>query len=144
MVVMRLDEERARSLFGAARVARLATADEQGRPHLVPVVFALLGSVVVLAVDRKPKQSTDLKRLRNIRANPRVSLLVDHYDENWTQLWWVRADGDARVLTGPATAEPIDRLTAKYHQYLTQPPAGPVVRIDVTTWRGWAHHGPAR
>jgi PPOX class probable F420-dependent enzyme len=144
MGVMRLDEERARSLFGAARVARLATVDEQGRPHLVPIVFALQGSVVVLAVDRKPKQSTDLKRLRNIRANPRVSLLADHYDENWTQLWWVRADGDARILTGPATAEPVDRLTAKYHQYLAQPPVGPVVRIDVTTWRGWAHHGPTR
>lgn len=136
---MRLDEERARSLFGAARVARLATVDEQGRPHLVPVVFAVQGTVVVLAVDRKPKQSTDLKRLRNIRANPRVSLLADHYDENWTQLWWVRADGDARIITGPATTEPIDWLTAKYHQYLAQPPAGPVVRIEVTTWRGWAH-----
>jgi PPOX class probable F420-dependent enzyme len=136
---MRLDEERARSLFGAARVARLATVDERGQPHLVPVVFALQGSVVVLAVDHKPKQSTDLKRLRNIRANPRVSLLADHYDENWTQLWWVRADGDAHVLTGPAAAEPVEWLIAKYRQYLAQPPAGPVVRIEVTTWRGWAH-----
>lgn len=139
MEVMRLDEERSRSLFGAARVARLATVDEHGRPHLVPVVFALQGAVVVLAVDRKPKQSTDLKRLRNIRANPGVSLLADHYDENWAQLWWVRADGAARVLTGNAATEPIHWLTAKYRQYLTQPPAGPVVWIDVTTWRGWAH-----
>jgi PPOX class probable F420-dependent enzyme len=136
---MRLDEERSRSLFGAARVARLATVDEHGQPHLVPVVFALQGAVVVLAVDHKPKQSTDLKRLRNIRANPRVSLLADHYDENWTHLWWVRADGDARVLTGPATTDPINWLTAKYHQYLANPPTDQVVRIEITKWRGWAH-----
>lgn len=126
-------------MFGAARVVRLGTADAQGRPHLVPVVFALQGEVVVLAVDRKPKQSNDLKRLRNIGANPRVSLLADHYDENWTQLWWVRADGEARVLTGPAAEEPLGWLIAKYPQYLTQPPPGPVVWINVTTWRGWAH-----
>ncbi|GAB1510771.1 TIGR03668 family PPOX class F420-dependent oxidoreductase [Actinophytocola sp. KF-1] len=136
---MRLDEEQARSLFGAARVARLATADEQGRPHLVPVVFAVRGAVVVLAVDRKPKQSNDLRRLRNIRANPRVSLLADHYDENWSRLWWVRADGVAGIRTGADAAEPIDWLSAKYRQYLAHPPPGPVIWIDVATWRGWAH-----
>jgi PPOX class probable F420-dependent enzyme len=138
---MRLDEERARSLFGAARVARLATVDEQGQPHLVPVVFAVQGAVVVFAVDRKPKQSNDLRRLRNIRANPRVSLLADHYDENWSQLWWVRADGFASIRTGADATEPIDWLSAKYRQYLAQPPPGPVIWIDVVTWRGWAHAG---
>lgn len=136
---MRLDEERARSLFGAARVARLATVDEQGQPHLVPVVFAVQGTVVVLAVDRKPKQGNDLRRLRNIRANPRVSLLADHYDENWSRLWWVRADGVATIRTGADATEPLDWLTAKYHQYLAHPPPGPVIWIDVVTWRGWAH-----
>ena len=135
---MRIDEERARSLFGAARVARLATVDEQGQPHLVPVVFAVQGEVVVFAIDGKPKQSRDLKRLRNIRGNPRVSLLADYYDENWTRLWWVRADGAARILSGGAAIEPIGWLTAKYRQYLAQPPEGPVVAVDVTTWRGWA------
>lgn len=135
---MRIDEERARSLFGAARVARLATVDEQGQPHLVPVVFAVQGAVVVFAIDGKPKQSRDLKRLRNIRGNPRVSLLADHYDENWTRLWWVRADGAARILSGRTAVEPIGWLTAKYRQYLAQPPEGPVVAVDVTTWRGWA------
>ncbi|MFI7672407.1 TIGR03668 family PPOX class F420-dependent oxidoreductase [Actinophytocola sp. NPDC049390] len=138
---MRLDEERARSLFGAARVARLATVDGQGQPHLVPVVFAVRGTVIVLAVDRKPKQSNDLRRLRNIRANPRVSLLADHYDENWSRLWWVRADGVATIRTGAEVVEPVDWLTAKYHQYLTRPPPGPVIWVDVSTWRGWAHVG---
>lgn len=136
---MRLDEERARSLFGAARVARLATVDEQGQPHLVPVVFALRGDAVVLAVDRKPKQSTDLRRLRNLRANPRVSLLADHYDEDWTQLWWVRADGVAQIRDGDDATEALGWLSAKYRQYRMNPPAGPVIWTDVTVWRGWAH-----
>lgn len=131
--------ERARSLFGAARVARLATADGQGRPRVVPIVFAVRGTVVVTAVDRKPKQTTELRRLRDIEANGRVSLLVDHYDEDWTRLWWVRADGEARVLRGDAATEPLQWLAEKYPQYLTQPPTGPAIRIDVTTWLGWAY-----
>jgi len=118
-------------------VARLATADGSGAPHVVPVVFALRDDVVVIAVDHKPKRSTDLKRLRNIEANNRVSLLADHYDEDWTQLWWVRADGDARVLTGDARAEPVRWLVAKYPQYTALPPDGPVIHINITAWRGW-------
>jgi len=141
MFPMRIDEERARSLFGAARVVRLATVDGEGRPHLVPVVFALQGEVVVLAVDRKPKRSTNLKRLRNIAVNPSVTLLADHYDENWAQLWWVRADGKARVLSGAEAVEPLGWLTAKYSQYLLEPPPGPVMWIDVSVWRGWAAIG---
>jgi PPOX class probable F420-dependent enzyme len=125
-------------LFEAARVARLATVDEQGLPHLVPVVFAMRGDTVVFAVDHKPKRTTNLRRLRNIEATGRASLLVDHYDEDWTQLWWVRADGTARVLHDDDRAEPVRWLVAKYDQYTDRPPAGPVVRIDVTTWRGWA------
>jgi PPOX class probable F420-dependent enzyme len=128
----------ARALFEAARVARLATVDEHGLPHLVPVVFAVRGDAVVFAVDHKPKRTTNLRRLRNIEATGRVSLLVDHYDEDWTRLWWVRADGTARVLRGDDRAEPVRWLVAKYDQYTGRPPEGPVVWIDVTTWRGWA------
>jgi PPOX class probable F420-dependent enzyme len=132
-----VDTQQARSLFGSARVAHLATADGFGAPHVVPVVFALRDDVVVIAVDHKPKRSTDLKRLRNIAANSRVSLLADHYDEDWTQLWWVRADGHARVLTGDARTEPVRWLVAKYPQYAARPPDGPVIHVNVTTWRGW-------
>ena len=128
----------ARTLFEAARVAHLATVDEQGLPHLVPVVFAMRGDTVVFAVDHKPKRTTNLRRLRNIEATGRVSLLVDHYDEDWTRLWWVRADGTARILHDDDRTEPVRWLVAKYDQYTGRPPAGPVVRIDVTTWRGWA------
>jgi PPOX class probable F420-dependent enzyme len=146
---VRLDEEEARRRFFAARVARLATVSAEGEPHLVPVTFAGSGDIglpdtVVFAVDTKPKASTDLRRLRNIRANPRVSLLVDHYDEDWSRLWWVRADGAARILDpggGPVGAL-VGALVAKYPRYGDQPPAGPVVEVTVTRWRGWAY-GPA-
>ena len=92
--------EQARWRFAQARVARLATADASGRPHLVPMVFALAGDTIYSAVDAKPKRSTSLRRLANIAANPRVAVLVDHYDGDCNELWWVRADGSARDSRG--------------------------------------------
>ncbi|MFI8182664.1 TIGR03668 family PPOX class F420-dependent oxidoreductase [Actinacidiphila glaucinigra] len=131
----------ARERFAAARVARLATADAAGTPHLVPVVFAVDGDTVALAVDHKPKRTTRLKRLANIEANPAVCLLADHYDEDWDVLWWARADGTARVLPpaggSAAAARLVALLTAEYGQYAGRPPAGPVVEISVRRWSGW-------
>src|SRR5690348_17443708 len=99
-----MDQSEMRERFAGARVAHLATADSEGRPHVVPVVFALDGDTILFAVDAKPKQTRDLKRLRNIEVNPSVAVLVDHYEEDWEALWWVRADGSARVLDpGPDT-----------------------------------------
>ncbi len=124
--------------FAEARVARLATVDESGRPHLVPVTFALDGETAYVAVDHKPKTTRDLKRLRNIAANPLVSLLVDEYAEDWTRLWWIRADGTATVLRDPATfADPVRLLAAKYAQYRDHQPQGPVIRIQITHWATW-------
>ncbi|ASR36163.1 PPOX class F420-dependent oxidoreductase [Prauserella marina] len=134
---MRLSEQEARDRFAAARVARLATVDEKGFPHLVPVTFTVLGNRIVFAIDAKPKSTTNLRRLRNIAANPAVAVLADHYDEDWSLLWWVRADGTATVLTDSGRDEPVAALTAKYGQYTEQPPRGPVVSITATTWRGW-------
>lgn len=126
--------------FDEARVARLATVDEHGQPHLVPVTFALDGDVAYIAVDHKPKTTRNLKRLRNIEANPRVSLLVDEYTEDWTRLWWIRADGIATILRDPATfAEPIRLLAAKYPQYRANPIEGPIIRIEITHRARW--HG---
>ncbi|MFF5138680.1 TIGR03668 family PPOX class F420-dependent oxidoreductase [Streptomyces sp. NPDC013157] len=131
-----LAEGEARRRFAAARVARLATVDANGRPHLVPVVFARHGADgIVTAVDHKPKTTTGLKRLCNIAAQPSVCLLADAYDENWDHLWWVRADGEARVV--PARAALVGPLSAKYPQYREHPPAGPVVLVTVTRWTGW-------
>ena len=135
--------EQARERFAGARVARLATADAGGGPHLVPVVFALAGDTVYSAVDAKPKRSRALRRLANVAANPRVCLLVDHYDEDWRTLWWVRADGTGRVVSArdPEGATAIGLLIGRYDQYRAQPPAGPVLAVDVERWSGWSGAG---
>lgn len=137
-----MDELQARARFRDARVARLATADARGRPHLVPVTFDLDGDTVAFAVDHKPKRTTDLRRLRDIAANDRVCLLVDHYDDDWTRLWWVRADGRARVAGDGADRErALARLAERYPQYRDRPPRGPVVLIAVESWTGWSYGG---
>jgi PPOX class probable F420-dependent enzyme len=131
----------ARERFAGARVARLATADAEGHPHLVPVVFAVSGSTIYSAVDQKPKTTTALRRLANVTANPAVSLLVDFYDDgDWDALWWVRADGVGRVLA-PGLAEAqqaVALLEARYPQHRADPPAGPVLAVDVTRWSSWS------
>jgi PPOX class probable F420-dependent enzyme len=129
----------ARERFAAAPVARLATIGADGQPHLVPVTFALAGDVVYTAVDAKPKQTTRLQRLRNIRASPRVALLADHYDADWARLWWVRADGLAVIHERTADLPWLAALLAeRYPQYRAQPPSGPVIQIAVHRWTGWA------
>ena len=124
-----------RDRFASARVARLATVDATGAPHLVPMVFALAGEVIHSAVDGKPKRHRALRRLANIAHEPRVSVLADHYDEDWSLLWWVRADGIARVLE--SSPDGLAALTAKYRQYVDAPPAGPFLAIEVRRWSGW-------
>lgn len=143
---MRLSPGEARARFVGARVARLATVSAAGVPHLVPVTFAVLGERIVFVVDDKPKSTTRLRRLDNIAAQPAVCLLVDAYDEDWTRLWWARADGHASVLADSSAspdsdfgaAEAIDALAARYPAYVERRPGGPVVSIDVTAWSGWA------
>lgn len=134
---MRLDPAEARARFVAARVARLATVSADGQPHLVPVTFAVSGDEIVFAVDHKPKSTHALRRLANIAANPAVTFLADAYDEDWTRLWWARADGTATV----EEPGPVPLLVAKYPQYAERPPEGPVVRTRVTRWSGWAGTG---
>ena len=123
----------------AARVARLATTDPDGRPHLVPIVFALEGDTLYSAVDRKPKRSPRLRRIENARARPEVTVLVDHYEEDWSRLWWIRLRGRARVLDdGEERAHALALLAAKYEQYRAEPPHGPVLAIDLTEMREWS------
>jgi PPOX class probable F420-dependent enzyme len=117
-----------------ARVGRLATVSADGRPHVVPVCFALAGGLVYTAVDHKPKRSRALARLDNVRATGRASLLVDHYEEDWSRLWWVRVDGPAEVTE---SEEALDALAAKYEQYLQARPAGPAIAITPERWRSW-------
>lgn len=132
----------ARHRFAAARVARMATVDAAGRPHVVPVTFALVGdgdATVFTAVDHKAKTTTALKRVRNVAQTGRVSLLVDHYDEDWALLWWVRVDGAARVLAAADddARAGLDALVAKYPQYAGRRPDGPVIAVGSLAWRCW-------
>ena len=124
--------------FAHTPVARLATAALDGRPHLVPVVFALHDAVVYTAVDAKPKTTQRLRRLANIQGNPQVSLLVDHYAQDWTQLWWVRVDGIAAIHhDGNAMRVGRDLLRMKYPQYQSVPLNGPVITVVVHRWSSW-------
>jgi PPOX class probable F420-dependent enzyme len=145
---VRLPEPDARQRFASVPVARLATAGLDGRPHLVPVTFVLdsgpaPGDRIYIAVDAKPKTTTNLQRLRNIQANPQVAVLADHYQPDWAGLWWVRADGRADILAEPAAMAPaLALLAGRYPQYRQQPPGGPVIRIQVARWTGWSAAGP--
>ena len=134
----------ARERFAGARVARLATTGGDGRPHLVPIVFALRGDTVYHAVDHKPKRTTSLRRLANIAANPHVALLADEYDDaDWSRLWWVRAEGLARVAAAGTeeAREAVASLAERYVQYRELRPQGPVVAVEVERWTGWSAAG---
>ncbi|AZM47490.1 TIGR03668 family PPOX class F420-dependent oxidoreductase [Streptomyces sp. WAC 06738] len=146
---MNLSAVEARDRFIGSPVARLATADRAGVPHVVPITFAVDGDVIVFAVDHKPKRTTDLRRLRNIAENPAVSVIADHYADDWASLWWARADGRAEIREDDAGRLPaVDLLQQKYRQYEEAPPPGAVVAIHVVTWTGWAFtdntKGPTR
>lgn len=128
-----------RQRIKTALVARLATVGPDGRPHIVPITFASADGVLFFAVDQKPKKTRDLQRLRNIAANPAVSVLVDHYEDDWTKLWWVRIDGIARIVErGPELDEAIGKLSARYEQYRLNRPPGPVVAIKVERMTSWS------
>ena len=128
----------AAGMFAESPVAMLATSTPEGVPHIVPVVFAVHGDVVYTAVDAKRKSTRRLRRLANIEANPRVTLLVDHYDDDWSQLWWVRADGEAAIHhSGEEMASGYALLRKKYVQYQRIALDGPVVTVNVKRWSSW-------
>jgi PPOX class probable F420-dependent enzyme len=134
----RVEEAEARHRLAGSKVANLATVSVEGRPHVVPIVFVLDGDTLYFVVDAKPKRTASLARLKNIAANPGVSVLVDHFEDDWTRLWWVRADGTAHIVTDTAEAEhAIDRLANRYPQYVMDRPGGPVVAIRIDRLTGW-------
>jgi len=139
---VRLSEGEARARFATVPVVRLGTADAQGRPHVVVVTFVVDGDLVYTAVDQKPKSGRPLRRLRNVGENPLVTMLADHYSEDWETLWWVRADGRAAILTGQRQmAAPLRLLADRYWQYRQAPPTGPVLAVTVERWTGWTGVG---
>jgi PPOX class probable F420-dependent enzyme len=133
--------EQARARFADARVARLATADADARPHIVPIVFAVDGDTIYSAVDAKPKRTTALRRLANVRENASVALLADRYDNaDWGALWWVRAEGRGRILDleDPEARRAVELLAARYPR---QRATGSVLAVDVERWSGWSAEG---
>jgi PPOX class probable F420-dependent enzyme len=134
-----VDEAEARRRFAGSPVARLATVRPDGTPHVVPVVFALTGDVLATAIDHKPKRTARLQRLDNLRHQPRCALLVDHYEADWSRLWWVRADGTAEVLDEPEPAHPgLVALADRHPVYRDRPPSGPLIVVSVDRWTGWS------
>ncbi len=134
----RLDRE-LRHRVARARVARLATVRPDGHPHIVPVTFAFEGDTIVTAVDHKPKTTTALQRLKNIEARPVASIIVDHYEDDWSRLWWVRLDGSAwTVHEGAERERAIGRLAEKYEPYRDNPPQGPAIGVTIERWASWS------
>ena len=137
---MKIDNEIQR--FTDAPRAQLSTINPNGTPHLVPIVFAVAdaGDRIFTAIDWKPKTTQKLQRLDNIRADPAVSLIVDHYTDDWSQLWWIRADGNAHITESSSTEGTLalNALVAKYSQYKNNRPEGPVIIIEKLSWRSWS------
>jgi PPOX class probable F420-dependent enzyme len=134
---MEPDEMRRRVDEG--RVGRIATVSPGGRPHVVPFVYVLQDETLYSSVDAKPKRSPDLRRIRNLRANPAVEVVVDHYEEPWDEIWWVRMHGHGEVLeSGPERDRALGLLGAKYPDYRDSPPQGAVVAVRIDRWRGWS------
>lgn len=146
-----LPESRCRALAATAPVARLATLRPDGTPRLVPITFVLVDGLVCSIVDDvKPKRSTRLARLDDVGRDPRAAVLVDHYSPDWTQLWWVRIDGTARVLHGPSGdpagrpddiglwTRALDALARKYPQYGARSLTGPMLVLTPAAWAGWS------
>lgn len=132
----------ARALLASARVAHLATADQYSRPHNVPIVFVWREPRLYFPLDRKPKRDDDwhmLRRVRNIETNGRVSIVVDHYEEDWSKLAWVLLEGVATILeSGRERDDAADALAAKYPQYSGDALAGrPVVSVHVERTVSW-------
>ena len=127
--------ERGRRLLNLARVATLATINPDGTPHVIPIVYAVLGERLVTGVDQKPKRDLNLARLRNIRADPRVAVLAHHYAEGWNHLWWVRVDGRAAIRS--EDAEAVEALKARYPQYGTYKITGPIISVSMESVLVW-------
>ena len=133
-----MDEPELRRRFASRPVARLATVRPDGGPHVVPLVFVLVGDVIYSAVDAKPKRSVRLQRLANVASESRCSLLVDHYEDDWSKLWWVRADGEASIVEPAMASEGLSALMEQHPQYRVSAPPGPLLAVRVARWVGWS------
>jgi PPOX class probable F420-dependent enzyme len=129
--------ERERIFVMRRRIGHLATAGHSGKPHLVPVCFAMDAGALYTAIDEKPKSGGFLKRVKNILENPSITFLVDHYEEDWSRLGWVRIDGTAELLSnGQERDGAIRLLRSRYEQYRSMQLSA-VIAIRVLHVRSW-------
>jgi PPOX class probable F420-dependent enzyme len=141
---MKLDQDEMRRRIQGERVVRLATVDDRGRAHVVPVIFAVDGDIFYSPTD-KPKEANPLppKRLRNLEHNQQVTVLADCYDEDWLKAWWVRLRGPGRVIGESAErTHALGLVDQKYAQFagdLYEERGGPVLAVDIKDWLGWAY-----
>jgi PPOX class probable F420-dependent enzyme len=126
-----------RRLLESARVARLGLLDEEDRPRVLPVTFALAEGAVWSAIDRKPKRSLEPARVRFLRRRPEAALTVDHYEDDWERLAWVQLLGRVDVLVAAAAPAAMQALAAKYEPYRHDPPPGPLLRLEVEKVLHW-------
>ena len=133
-----MNRSEALQALAGCRVGHLGTILPGGDPHIVPVTFAVLGKTVVTMVDHKPKSTTRLQRLVNIERHPRATVLADSYSEDWSELWWVRVDGEAAIHEDDtAWREARNALAHKYDQYRDQMPQGPAVVVSIDRISSW-------
>lgn len=136
---MNIDDQTMRVRVSEARAGRVGTIDERGRVHLVPIVFVIDGDMLYSSTDAGPRLP---KRLRNMARDPRVTVLVDDYSEDWSQVWWVRLRGIGRVVRdGPEHDRARQLLAAKYPQFGGDPGDGAVMAVDIAEWSGWSYSG---
>ena len=128
-----------RRFLDARRVGHLATADAGGAPHVIPVCYARVEDAAYVVIDDKPKTTTRLRRVRNIEANPRAALIVDHYDDDWSRLGWVLLRGPAAILrAGDEHARALKALRARYPPYRAMSLGErPVIRLAIEQVTAW-------
>jgi PPOX class probable F420-dependent enzyme len=131
----------AATLLGGERVARLAYLDEEDRPRVLPVTFAVSGDAVWSAIDDKPKRAAEPARVRCLRRRPEAALVVDLYDDDWTRLAWVQLLGRVDVVEVEAAPDAIAALAAKYEPYAARTPPGPLLRLAVERALNWRAAG---
>ena len=125
-------------MLATARVARLALLDDEDLPRLLPVIFAVWEGALWSAIDRKPKRTAEPARVRRLRRRPEAAVLVDRYEDDWSQLAWVELRGSVAVLAVAEAPGALAALTEKYRQYVDEPPPGPLLRLSVERAACWS------
>jgi PPOX class probable F420-dependent enzyme len=131
----------AHELLVDTRVGRLGLLDDEGRPRVLPVTFAVADGEIWSAIDQKPKSSSKPARVRYLRRDPRAALMVDRYSDDWDELAWVQVLGRVRIVEMAEGPAGLAALTAKYEQYREESPPGPLLALEPERCLSWRAAG---